>query len=65
MITPILSGFSKSERVGSALHIEDRNNLSEYGSDARVHHIPGHSKSSIGILTIDSNLLENADKPFP
>ena len=45
-----------------------RYDLSRYGSDAKVIHIPGHSKGSIGILTVGGDLicgdlLENTNKP--
>ena len=68
MIAPILFGFGKSERFKPDLYIEDGDDLSEYGFDAKVLHIPGHSKGSIGILTSGSDLfcgdlLENTDKP--
>ena len=51
MIVPILFGFGKKERFKPDLYIEDGYNLSEYGFDAKVLHIPGHSKGSIGIQT--------------
>lgn len=48
--------------------LEDGHDLSEYGFDARVVHVPGHSKGSIGVLTADGDLfcgdlLVNMDKP--
>ncbi|RLF33000.1 MAG: MBL fold metallo-hydrolase, partial [Thermoplasmata archaeon] len=50
------------------LYIDEGYDLSEYGLDAKVLHIPGHSKGSIGILTADGDLFcgdlfENKDKP--
>ncbi len=68
MLAPILFGFGKSERFKPDLYIEDGYDLSEYGFDARVVYIPGHSKGSIGILTTGGDLfcgdlLENTDKP--
>ena len=68
MIAPILFKFGKSERFKPDSYIADGDDLSEHGFDARVLHIPGHSRGSIGILTADSNLfcgdlLENTDKP--
>jgi glyoxylase-like metal-dependent hydrolase (beta-lactamase superfamily II) len=68
MITPILFRFAKSDRFKPDLCVEDGYDLSEHGFDARVLHIPGHSKGSIGILTADGDLfcgdlLENTDKP--
>jgi len=68
MISPILLGFGKSERFKPDLYIGDGDDLSEHGFDAKVLHIPGHSKGSIGILTSGGDLfcgdlLENTDKP--
>jgi len=68
MITPVLFGFGKSERFKPDLYIGDGNDLSEYGFNAKVLYIPGHSKGSLGILTADGDLicgdlLENTYKP--
>lgn len=37
--------------------VEDGCDLKEYGFDARVIHLPGHSKGSIGILTAGGDLF--------
>ena len=68
MIARILFGFGKKERFKPDLYIGDRYDLSEYGFDAKVLHLPGHSKGSIGILTAGGDLFcgdlfENKDKP--
>lgn len=68
MIAPILVRFGKSERFKPDSYIEDGDDLSENGFDARVLHIPGHSKGSIGILTSSGDLfcgdlLENIHEP--
>jgi len=68
IIAPILFGFGKSQRFKPDSYIEDGDDLSEHGFDAKVLHIPGHSKGSIGILTAGGelfcgDLLENKDKP--
>jgi len=68
MMTPILFGFGKSKRFNPDLCIEEGHDLSEYGFDARVIYIPGHSKGSVGILTAGGDLfcgdlLTNIDKP--
>jgi hydroxyacylglutathione hydrolase len=67
IITSIFFGFSKSERFKPDLFVDDGYDLSEYGLDARVLHIPGHSKGSIGILTgsgdlFCGDLLTNGDR---
>jgi len=67
VMTPILFGFGKSKRFVPDLYIEEGHDLSQYGFDAQVLSIPGHSKGSIGILTTAGlycgDLLENTDKP--
>ena len=37
--------------------LKDGQNLIELGFDATVHHLPGHSKGSIGLLTTDSDFF--------
>jgi hydroxyacylglutathione hydrolase len=37
--------------------VEDGQSLSEYGTDAKVLHLPGHSKGSIGVLTAGGGLI--------
>jgi hydroxyacylglutathione hydrolase len=68
MIVPVFFGFGKSERFKPDLYIGDGYDLSEYGLDAKVLHIPGHSKGSIGIMTAAGNffcgdLYVNGGKP--
>jgi len=68
MMTPILFGFGQSKRFTPDLCIDEGYDLSEYGFDARVIYIPGHSKGSIGILAAGDDLfcgdlLTNMDKP--
>jgi glyoxylase-like metal-dependent hydrolase (beta-lactamase superfamily II) len=68
MMVPILFGFGKKERLKTDLYIKDGYDLSDYGFEAKVLYIPGHSKGSIGIQTADGelfcgDLLENTDKP--
>ncbi|MFC1846484.1 MBL fold metallo-hydrolase [Chloroflexota bacterium] len=56
-LTPILLGFGKSERFTPDCYLDNCYDLSEYGLDARVVYIPGHSKGSIGILTLSGDLF--------
>ncbi|UCD08829.1 MAG: MBL fold metallo-hydrolase [Dehalococcoidales bacterium] len=56
-IVKTMFGFEKSQRFTPDLEITDGFSLTEYGLDARVIHIPGHSKGSIGILTVDGTLI--------
>jgi hydroxyacylglutathione hydrolase len=67
-LVPILFRFGKSERFTPDFYLDEGDDLSDYGFDARVLHIPGHSKGSIGILTAGGDLfcgdlLECTDRP--
>ncbi len=67
-LIPRLIGFGKSEQFTPDALLEDGSALSEYGFEARVIAIPGHSKGSIGILTPDGHffcgdLFDNTKKP--
>lgn len=67
-LTPILYRFRKANRFQPDLAVEEGYVFSEYGLDARVVEILGHSKGSIGILTAGSDFLcgdlfENLSKP--
>lgn len=67
-IAPVLFRFGKSERFKPDLYVKEGDDLSEYGFEAKVIYLPGHSKGSIGIITVDNNLFcgdlfENTDKP--
>ncbi len=68
MVFRLFFRLGKSDRFKPDLYVDDGYDLSEYGFDATVLHIPGHSKGSIGILTAGGDLfcgdlLENTDKP--
>lgn len=67
-LMPVLSGFGREERCTPDVLIEGGDDLSEYGFDARVISIPGHSQGSIGILTavgdlFCGDLLVNTEQP--
>jgi hydroxyacylglutathione hydrolase len=55
--TPIFFRFGRSERFKPDFYLEDGQGLSEFGLDAIVLQIPGHSKGSIGILTAGGDLI--------
>lgn len=64
VIFRIMSGaaslFSKPGKFSTFapdIYLEDGQDLSEYGCDARVLHLPGHSKGSIGVLTSGRDLF--------
>jgi len=56
-MTRPLFGFGEGEKFKPDLLLDDGYDLSEYGLDARVVHIPGHSAGSIGILTAEGDLF--------
>jgi glyoxylase-like metal-dependent hydrolase (beta-lactamase superfamily II) len=62
--------FGRFERFTPDFCIDDGDDLSAYGFDAKVVHLPGHSRGSIGILTsagdlFCGDLLWNMGKPGP
>jgi hydroxyacylglutathione hydrolase len=67
-MAPLLFRFGKSQRFEPDLTLQDGDSLSEYGLDAQVLSIPGHSSGSIGLLTAGGDLFcgdlfENISKP--
>ena len=56
-LAPVLFGFGRSKRFKPDFYLEDGDDFAEYGFEARVVHIPGHSKGSIGILTAGGELF--------
>jgi hydroxyacylglutathione hydrolase len=69
IMLPFLGGgLKKTDHFTPDMHIDDGYDLSEFGLDATVIYVPGHSKGSIGILTrigdfFCGDLLENTKKP--
>ena len=57
MLAPILFRFGKSNRFRPDLFVAEGDDFSEYGFDAQVLSIPGHSQGSIGILTTGGDLF--------
>lgn len=67
-IAPIFYALDRTERFTPDLTLEEGSGLSEYGFDARVLHLPGHSQGSIGFLTAAGDLfcgdlLDNTASP--
>ena len=67
-LAPILFRFPKSNRFTPDFYVDEGRDLAEYGLDARVLSIPGHSQGSIGILTAGGDLfcgdlLDNSRRP--
>jgi len=67
-LAPFWAGFKKSDRFEPEVQLADGDGLDEYGIDAQVIDIPGHSSGSIGILTAAGelfcgDLFENNGEP--
>ncbi len=67
MLLPLM-GMSRYDSFKPDIVLEDGQDLSEHGFDARVVHVPGHSKGSIGVLLTGGDLfcgdiLGNTGKP--
>jgi hydroxyacylglutathione hydrolase len=56
-LAPVVFGFRRSDRFSPDLFVEDGFDLSQYGPDLRVVHLPGHSQGSIGLLTGEGELF--------
>ena len=56
-LAPRLIGFGSAERCTPDIAAQDGYDLSEFGIDARVVSIPGHSKGSISVLTTEGELF--------
>jgi glyoxylase-like metal-dependent hydrolase (beta-lactamase superfamily II) len=68
ILLPLFSRFGKEDRFTPDLLLQDGDNLSAYGLEARILSIPGHSKGSIAILAgsgelFCGDLLVNIQKP--
>lgn len=64
---PIIK-LNKSDRFKGDIDTDDGFDLGDYGLIARIIHIPGHSKGSIGIIAADGDfycgdIFSNTDKP--
>lgn len=59
-VMPLISFFfkpGKFETFTPDIFIDENFDFSQYGFDAKIIYIPGHSKGSIGILTSDGSLF--------
>jgi len=68
LISPLIFRMGKADRFTPDACIKEGDDLSAYGLEAEILHIPGHSLGSIGVLTaagdfIGGDLLENTKKP--
>ena len=56
MLSPLIRS-GKFEPFSPDFTIDEGYDLSDFGFSAKVLHLPGHSKGSIGILTINGDLF--------
>lgn len=56
-LVPLLFGFTKKSRFTPDVLVQDGFDLSEFGMDACILSLPGHSKGSVGILTSSGDLF--------
>ena len=68
LVSPVLFRFGRGSRFLPDLFVEEGDDLSEHGWEARIVGLPGHSRGSIGILTAGGDLfcgdlLENMERP--
>lgn len=67
-LAPLIIRLKQADRFTPDITLTDGDELSQFGFDARVLSIPGHSKGSIGILTPNGDLfcgdlLANIEQP--
>ena len=53
----IFGGAGKFDTFKPDIYVSDGQGLSEYGFDAEILHLPGHSRGSIGVLTSGGDLI--------
>jgi len=56
-VSALLFRFGKRERFDPDIAIEEGADLGEYGLEARVVALPGHSQGSVGVLTCEGALF--------
>lgn len=67
-LVPFFFGFNKKHRFSPDLFVDEGDNLVDFGLEAKVLHLPGHSKGSIGVLMASGDLfcgdlLESSKRP--
>jgi len=70
LLKPLMSLFrlKKSDRFTPDVLLAEGDRLIEYGLDATVYHVPGHTRGSLAVLTADGaffsgDFLENRTRP--
>ena len=66
-LSPVLFGFGRAERFTPDIALDEETDLAQFGFDARVLSLPGHSRGSMGILTngdlFCGDLFDNTNGP--
>lgn len=57
MLVSLIFRFGRSSRFKPDLYLDDGDDLAEYDLEAKVLHIPGHSRGSIAVLTAGGQLF--------
>jgi hydroxyacylglutathione hydrolase len=57
IVAPLIFRLPKADRFRPDIRLEDGASLAEFGWDAQVLNLPGHSSGSIGLLTPDGDLF--------
>ena len=57
VLLQLFSGFGKNERFTPDIYVNDGYDLSDFGLDAQIISLPGHSKGSVGIVTTNGDLF--------
>jgi hydroxyacylglutathione hydrolase len=57
LIKKLFSNKFDHDKFNPDIYLAEGQNLNEYGLDATVFHIPGHTHGSIGILTAEGNFF--------
>jgi hydroxyacylglutathione hydrolase len=61
-VVPILFRFGESERCKPDIYLDEGDSLAEFGFDARLIALPGHSAGSIGVLASAGGPSDSAEQ---
>ena len=56
-LIPLFTGFGAAERFTPDLYLADGDDLAQYGLEATILSLPGHSRGSVGVLTAAGELF--------
>ena len=59
-LIPLFTGFGAAERFTPDLHLADGDDLAQYGLEAAILSLPGHSRGSVGVLTAGRVVLRRS-----